>query len=118
MLCGDLVEAVSQLGEQVVIPAGQQTVNLVRYPPIVQQTLSGGGGQRGGEGQLVQHWRGRGTQHHSYKITNIFTRSLTYLTDHEHIYHITNIFTNIFTRSHMDSQVYTFAILSANYDCQ
>lgn len=50
MLCGYLVEAVSQLGHQVLIPAGQQTVDLLRDPPIVQQTLSGGGRERGWQG--------------------------------------------------------------------
>lgn len=53
MLGGDLVKAVDQLGDKVVIPAGQETVDLLGDPPIVQQALSGGGRERGRQGQLV-----------------------------------------------------------------
>lgn len=53
MLCGDLVKAVDQLGDKVVIPTGQETVDLLSNPPIVQQALSGGGRERGRQGQLV-----------------------------------------------------------------
>lgn len=50
VLGGDLVKAVDQLGDKVVIPAGQETVDLLCDPPIVQQALSGGGRKRGRQG--------------------------------------------------------------------
>lgn len=53
VLGGDLVKAVDQLGDKVVVPAGQETVDLLGDPPIVQQALSGGGRERGRQGQLV-----------------------------------------------------------------
>lgn len=53
VLGGDLVEALGQLGDKVVIPAGQETVDLLSNPPIVQQALGGGGRKRGRQGQLV-----------------------------------------------------------------
>lgn len=51
---GDLVEAVRELGHQVLIPTGQETVDLFCNPPIVQQALGGGGRQRRRERELVQ----------------------------------------------------------------
>lgn len=53
VLGGNLVKAVDQLGDEVVVPAGQETVDLFGDPPIVQQTLSGGGRERGRQGKLV-----------------------------------------------------------------
>lgn len=50
VLGGDLVKAVHQLGNKVVIPAGQKTVDLLSDPPIIQQALSGGGRKRGRQG--------------------------------------------------------------------
>lgn len=53
MLGGDLVKAVDQLGDKVVVPAAQERDDLLVDPPIVQQALSGGGRERGRQGQLV-----------------------------------------------------------------
>ena len=59
VLGGDLCKAVGQLGDQRLVTAGQQATHLLSNPPIVQQALGGGGRQRGGERQLVQHCTGR-----------------------------------------------------------
>lgn len=53
MFGGHLIEAVSQLGHESVVAAGQQTVDLLCDPPIIQQALGGGGRERGREGQLI-----------------------------------------------------------------
>lgn len=55
MLCGNLVKTVGQLGDQVLVPAGQQAVDLLCDPPIVEQAFGGGGWERRGQGQLIQH---------------------------------------------------------------
>lgn len=52
---GDLVEALGQLSHQSLISAHQQGADLFGDPPIVEQTLSGGGGERRRQRQLVQH---------------------------------------------------------------
>lgn len=53
---GDLVEALRQLSHQSLIPAHQQGADLLGDPSIVEQTLSGGGRERGRQRQLVQHY--------------------------------------------------------------
>lgn len=55
MFGGHLIEAVSQLRHESVVTVGQQTVDLLCDPPIIQQALSGGGRERRREGQLIQH---------------------------------------------------------------
>lgn len=55
VLGGDLREAVHQLRDQVLVSAGQQVPHLLRDARIVQQALGGGGRQRRGQRQLVQH---------------------------------------------------------------
>lgn len=52
---GDLVEALCQLSHQGLISAHQQGADLFRDPSIVEQALSGGGGERRRQRQLVQH---------------------------------------------------------------
>ena len=50
MLCGNLVKTVGQLRDQVLVPAGQQAVDLLCDPPIVEQAFGGGGWERRGQG--------------------------------------------------------------------
>lgn len=55
VFCGHLVKAMSQPSHKIFISTQQQAADLFRDPSIVEQALCGGGRERRGQGQLVQH---------------------------------------------------------------
>lgn len=53
VFCGDLVKALCQLRDQILVLTDQEAADLFGDPSIVEQALSGGGRERRGQRQLV-----------------------------------------------------------------
>ena len=55
VVCGDLAEAVGQLGHQLLVLTGQEMKDIFCYPSAVQEPPSFSGRKWRGQGKVVPH---------------------------------------------------------------